>query len=75
MSPGAVVATRLVHQQPVHLAGYRAALARGWCADNLAGGGRAGQRVITANGGVLVGPFEKGAAYGSKPGLRFVIAL
>ena len=33
------------------------------------------QRVITANGGVLVGPFEKGAAYGKKPGLRFVITL
>ena len=205
VSPGAVVATRLVQPRPVHLASYRAALARGWCADNLAGpdgpvrerarldadpaaflalcddpqafGGpvtlpdgslvaripsrrwwiwadhndddndshhvadafagsiglrwaaglgplpphvlghigysvvpwqrqqghatralglvlpharalglleveittdtdnAVSQRVITANGGVLVGPFEKGAAYGSKPGLRFVIAL
>ncbi len=33
------------------------------------------QRVITANGGVLVGPFTKGAEYGSKPGLRFRIEL
>jgi predicted acetyltransferase len=33
------------------------------------------QRVITANGGVLVGPFDKGAAYGHKQGLRFRIEL
>ena len=33
------------------------------------------QRVITANGGVLVGPFDKGAAYGNKPGLRFRVTL
>lgn len=38
--------------------------------DNLAS-----QRVITVNGGVLVGPFDKGAAYGHKPGLRYAIAL
>lgn len=39
-------------------------------ADNLAS-----QRVITANGGVLVGPFDKGAAYGHAPGLRWRIDL
>jgi predicted acetyltransferase len=33
------------------------------------------QRVITANGGVLVGAFDKGAAYGHKQGLRFRIEL
>lgn len=33
------------------------------------------QRVITANGGVLVEPFDKGAAYGHAPGLRYRIAL
>jgi predicted acetyltransferase len=33
------------------------------------------QRVITANGGVLVEPFDKGAAYGHKAGLRFRIEL
>ncbi len=38
--------------------------------DNLAS-----QRVITANGGVLVGSFNKGAAYGYKPGLRFKVVL
>ncbi len=36
--------------------------------DNLAS-----QRVITANGGVLFETFDKGAAYGHKPGLRFRI--
>lgn len=35
----------------------------------------ASQRVITANGGVLVGPFDKGAAYGHAPGLRWRIEL
>lgn len=35
----------------------------------------ASQRVITANGGVLVERFDKGAAYGHKPGLRFAIEL
>lgn len=38
--------------------------------DNLAS-----QRVITANGGVLVEHFIKDAAYGSKPGLRYRIEL
>lgn len=33
------------------------------------------QRVIAANGGVLRERFDKGAAYGHKPGLRFVITL
>lgn len=33
------------------------------------------QRVITANGGVLVEPFDKGAPYGHRPGLRFRIEL
>ncbi len=33
------------------------------------------QRVITANGGVLVGRFGKGAAYDDAEGLRFRIAL
>lgn len=33
------------------------------------------QRVITANGGVLVERFDKGAAYGHQPGLRFRITL
>ncbi|MDO9095807.1 MAG: GNAT family N-acetyltransferase [Rubrivivax sp.] len=33
------------------------------------------QRVITSNGGVLRERFVKGAEYGSKPGLRFVIDL
>jgi predicted acetyltransferase len=33
------------------------------------------QKVITANGGVLLERFDKGAAYGHKPGLRYVIAL
>jgi predicted acetyltransferase len=33
------------------------------------------QRVITANGGVLVERFDKGAAYGHKTGLRFRIEL
>lgn len=31
--------------------------------------------MITANGGVLVGPFDKGAAYGHAPGLRYRIEL
>ena len=35
----------------------------------------ASQRVITANGGVLVEPFNKGEAYGNKPGLRYRIDL
>ena len=35
----------------------------------------ASQRVITANGGVLVETFDKGAAYGHAPGLRFRIEL
>lgn len=38
--------------------------------DNLAS-----QRVITANGGVLVEHFDKGAAYGHAPGLRYRIEL
>ena len=38
--------------------------------DNLAS-----QRVITANGGVLVEHFVKDAVYGGKPGLRFRIDL
>jgi len=38
--------------------------------DNLAS-----QKVITANGGVLIEAFTKPAAYGSTPGLRFRIAL
>jgi predicted acetyltransferase len=33
------------------------------------------QKVITANGGVLVGAFDKGAAYGHQDGLRFRIDL
>jgi len=39
-------------------------------ADNLAS-----QQVITANGGVLLGPFTKGPEYGGAPSLRFVIDL
>ena len=35
----------------------------------------ASQKVITANGGVLVEPFNKGEAYGNKPGLRYRIDL
>ena len=35
----------------------------------------ASQKVITANGGVLVEPFSKGEAYGNKPGLRYRIDL
>jgi predicted acetyltransferase len=35
----------------------------------------ASQRVITANGGVLVERFDKGAAYGHTPGLRYRIGL
>ena len=35
----------------------------------------ASQRVITRNGGVLMGEFNKGVAYGLKPGLRFRIEL
>ena len=38
--------------------------------DNLAS-----QRVITANGGRLRESFDKGAAYGHRPGLRYVIDL
>ncbi len=38
--------------------------------DNLAS-----QKVITANGGVLVERFDKGAVYGHSPGLRFRIEL
>ena len=38
--------------------------------DNLAS-----QRVITANGGVLIEAFTKPAAFGSTPGLRFRIPL
>lgn len=38
--------------------------------DNLAS-----QRVITANGGVLVEAFDKGEAYGHAPGLRYRIDL
>lgn len=34
---------------------------------------RASQRVITANGGVLVETFDKGPAYGHAPGLRYRI--
>jgi RimJ/RimL family protein N-acetyltransferase len=33
------------------------------------------QRVITANGGVLVEEFNKGPAWGNRPGLRFCIEL
>jgi predicted acetyltransferase len=33
------------------------------------------QRVITANGGVLVERFDKGAAYGHAPGLRYRVDL
>jgi predicted acetyltransferase len=33
------------------------------------------QRVITANGGVLVEQFDKGPVYGHRPGLRFRIVL
>lgn len=33
------------------------------------------QRVITANGGVLLEEFDKGPVYGHKRGLRYVIAL
>ena len=35
----------------------------------------ASQSVITRNGGVLMGAFNKGEAYGLKPGLRFRIEL
>jgi predicted acetyltransferase len=35
----------------------------------------ASQKVILANGGVLVEHFNKGPAWGNKPGLRFRIAL
>ncbi len=35
----------------------------------------ASQRVITANGGVLVESFDKGLAYGHQPGLRYRIEL
>jgi predicted acetyltransferase len=35
----------------------------------------ASQRVILANGGVLVEQFIKSPQYGSKPGLRYRIAL
>jgi predicted acetyltransferase len=35
----------------------------------------ASQRVITANGGVLVEEFVKPAAFGRKPGLRYRIHL
>jgi predicted acetyltransferase len=35
----------------------------------------ASQKVITANGGVLIEAFTKPAAYGSTPGLRFRIPL
>lgn len=35
----------------------------------------ASQRVILANGGVLVERFDKGSAYGHKPGLRYRIGL
>jgi predicted acetyltransferase len=38
-------------------------------------GNLASQRVIEANGGVLVGRFDKGAPYGNQPGLRFKIVL
>jgi len=38
--------------------------------DNLAS-----QKVITANGGVLVETFDKGEAYGNARGLRYVIEL
>jgi predicted acetyltransferase len=38
--------------------------------DNMAS-----QRVIVANGGVLVGPFTKPPQYGSVPGLRYRIPL
>jgi len=38
--------------------------------DNLAS-----QRVIVANGGMLVGPFTKPSQYGSVPGLRYRIPL
>ena len=33
------------------------------------------QKVITANGGVPMGAFSKGAAYGHSDGLRFRIEL
>jgi predicted acetyltransferase len=35
----------------------------------------ASQKVILGNGGVLVGPFDKGPTWGHKPGLRFRIRL
>jgi len=35
---------------------------------------RASQRVIEANGGRLVGPFDEGEAYGHKTGLRYEIS-
>jgi predicted acetyltransferase len=33
------------------------------------------QKVVLANGGVLVATFDKGAAYGHAPGLRYRIDL
>jgi predicted acetyltransferase len=35
----------------------------------------ASQRVMTANGAVLLESFDKGEIYGNKPGLRYRIAL
>ena len=35
----------------------------------------ASQKVITANRGVLLGPFDKGEAYGNKPGLLYRVDL
>ncbi len=82
--------TRLLRPSPALLSGFRAALERGWSADNVRGAVAAqetlqrlytdphnlhSRRVITANGGTRVEHFNKGAAYGDQPGLRYRIDL
>ena len=69
---------RLILKKPSleGLAEYADALQRGWSPDNVRPEVRLeSQRVILANGGVLVERFSKRSAYGNLEGLRFRIVL
>lgn len=72
---------RLVRPGPAHLAAYGATLPlareRGLTHVEITTDpeNAGSQKVILANGGVLVETFDKGAAYGHAPGLRYRIEL
>lgn len=74
---------QLVRPSLPFLAGYVAALERGWSADSARADieittdpqNLASQRVIEANGGVLHERFVEPPQFGSTPGLRYRIAL